>query len=96
MNLQVKRDRLATMKVVNENEELMIVSEEGVIVRTPVSGIPSLGRSTQGVSVMNVAEDDKVCALAITGHVKRKKLTKDDLELSEDQLGLDDLDEIEE
>ena len=91
-----KKGLLATMKVVNENEELMIVSEEGVIVRTPVSGIPSLGRSTQGVSVMNVAEDDKVCALAITGHVKRKKLTKDDLELSEDQLGLDDLDEIEE
>ena len=35
------------MKVVHEGDEIMIISEEGVVVRTPVKGISQLGRSTQ-------------------------------------------------
>ncbi len=90
-----KKGLLATMRIVEENDELMIVSEEGVIVRTPVSGVPQLGRATQGVSVMNVADQDKVCALAITGHAKRKKSLKTEEEVLDDQLALDDLDDEE-
>ena len=44
----------------------MIISEEGVIVRTSVSGISELGRSTQGVHVMNIADGDRVTAVAVT------------------------------
>jgi DNA gyrase subunit A len=43
----------------------MIISDEGVIVRTPVSGISELGRSTQGVKGMDIASGDKVTAVAI-------------------------------
>ena len=44
-----KKGLLAVMKIVAEDDEIMIMSEEGVCVRTPVSGISELGRSTQGV-----------------------------------------------
>lgn len=61
-----KKGLLAAMKIVTDDDELMIISEEGVIVRTPVKGISQLGRSTQGVKVMNIAEGDKVVAVALT------------------------------
>ena len=71
-----KKGLLAAMKVVHEGDELMIISEEGVVVRTPVKGISQLGRSTQGVRVMNVADKDKVTAIAITNSGQRKKRDK--------------------
>ena len=60
-----KKGLLVGMKVVQENDEIMIISEEGVVTRTAVSGISKLGRSTQGVKVMNIAEGDKVTAVAV-------------------------------
>ena len=61
-----KKGLLVAMKVVSSEDEVMIISEEGVIVRTPVSGISELGRSTQGVHVMNIADGDRVTAVAVT------------------------------
>lgn len=60
-----KKGLLAAMKVVDPTDEIMIITEEGVVVRTAVSGVSQLGRSTQGVHVMNVADKDKVTAVAI-------------------------------
>ncbi len=68
-----KKGQLAAMKVVNENDQLIIISEEGVIVRTAASGISELGRSTQGVRVMNVADNDKVTAVGIAGDSGSKR-----------------------
>ena len=81
-----KKGLLSVMKIVGPDDEIMIVSEDGVIVRTPVKGISELGRSTQGVKVMNVADKDKVCAVAIasTGKKKAEKAAPAD----ENQMGL--------
>lgn len=81
-----KKGLLSVMKIVGPDDEIMIVSEDGVIVRTPVKGISEFGRSTQGVKVMNVADKDKVCAVAIasTGKKKAKKAAPAD----ENQMGL--------
>ncbi|WP_202612093.1 DNA gyrase subunit A [Adlercreutzia caecimuris] len=97
-----KKGLLAVMKIVGADDEIMIVSEEGVIVRTPVKGISELGRSTQGVKVMNVADKDKVCAVAIssTGKKKAKKegpadenqLDLLDEESTDGSLAIDDID----
>lgn len=46
-----KKGLLTAMKVVREADELMIISEEGVVIRTPVEDVSQLGRSTQGVRV---------------------------------------------
>ena len=59
-----KKGQLAAMKIVDEHDEIMIITEEGVVVRTPVSGVSQLGRSTQGVHVMNVSGKDKISAVA--------------------------------
>ena len=99
-----KKGLLSVMKIVGPDDEIMIVSEDGVIVRTPVKGISELGRSTQGVKVMNVADKDKVCAVAIasTGKRKAKKAAPADEnqmglleeESEEGTLAIDDLDDL--
>ncbi len=67
-----KKGLLAAMKVVGADDEIMIMSEEGVVVRTPVSGISELGRSTQGVSVMKVKDKDRITAVAISTYGKKR------------------------
>ncbi|MDA0821539.1 MAG: DNA gyrase subunit A [Proteobacteria bacterium] len=43
-----------------EDEEIMLISNGGILVRTPVSGISVLGRNTQGVRLINIADDEKL------------------------------------
>ena len=47
-------------KEVFENDEVMIVTQKGVLIRTGVSGISTVGRNTQGVRVINLDEGDRV------------------------------------
>ncbi len=80
-----KKGLLAAMKIVDPEDEIMIITEEGVVVRTAVSGVSELGRSTQGVHVMNVADKDKVTAVAIaTSNDKKASKTH----TSKDQMNL--------
>jgi DNA gyrase subunit A len=68
-----KKGLLAAMKVVKPGQELMIMSEEGVMIRVNVSDISQTGRATQGVKVMNVSDNDRVCAVARVATSKKKK-----------------------
>lgn len=86
ITMTAKKGLLAAMKIVEENDELMIITEEGVVVRTPVEGVSQLGRSTQGVHIMNVADKDKVTAVAVTEGDSSKKSSKK--EVSENQTSL--------
>lgn len=86
ITMTAKKGLLAAMKIVEDNDELMIITEEGVVVRTPVEGVSQLGRSTQGVHIMNVADKDKVTAVAVTEGTSSKKSSKK--EVSENQTSL--------
>ena len=80
-----KKGLLAAMKVVEADDEIMIMTEEGVVVRTPVDGISELGRSTQGVRVMNVADDDRVTAIAISTESKKDEDSEGEAEEQAEQ-----------
>lgn len=55
------------MKVVDGNEDLLLVTQSGILIRTAVDSIRIAGRSTQGVIVMRFKEDgDQVISLALT------------------------------
>ncbi len=87
ITMTAKKGLLSAMKIVEENDEIMIITEEGVVVRTPVSGVSQLGRSTQGVHVMNVAGRDKVSAVA-TSTTTEKKSSKTAPATHKDQTSL--------
>src|SRR3954466_3804108 len=56
---------LAGAMVVREHEELMLISENGIVTRTAVRGISHQGRDATGVRVMNVREDARLVAVAL-------------------------------
>lgn len=75
--LNQKTGNLVGIKVVKPEDELMIVTEDGVIIRQEVSGISKQGRSAQGVMAMRTGES-KVVAIA-------KVVNKEDNEESEEE-----------
>ena len=60
-----KRGGLAAALVVRPHQELVFISQEGMVQRTGVRGIRQTGRAAQGVTLMNVREDDRVSAVAL-------------------------------
>ncbi len=70
--MTAKKGNLVACRVVGPQHELMIVSVEGVVIRVRANDISRLGRSTQGVKVMNMVEGDHVGAVArMVAHKKR-------------------------
>jgi DNA gyrase subunit A len=63
--LTEKKGGLAGGLIVGEHQDLLFISQNGMVQRTSVSGISKMGRSTQGVRVMNIKDDDRVSAVAL-------------------------------
>ncbi len=63
--LTAKKGGLAGAMIVKEHQDLLFISVNGMVQRTSVRGISSMGRATQGVKVMNIADDDRVSAVAL-------------------------------
>ena len=60
MKLSERSGKLAAQLIVHPDEDLMLITDDGVIIRLPVDGIPVLGRNTQGVRIMRVAGERRV------------------------------------
>jgi DNA gyrase subunit A len=65
IQLTDRKGALAGALIVREHQELLFISQEGMVQRTSVRGISKMGRSTQGVKVMNVRNGDTVSAVAV-------------------------------
>ena len=61
------------IKIVDGSEDLLLVTQSGILIRTPVEAIRSAGRATQGVIVMRFKEEgDQVIALALAEHEEKE------------------------
>jgi len=65
IQLTENKGALAGALVVREHQELVFVSQNGMVQRTSVRGINRYGRASQGVRVMNLRDDDQVSAVAL-------------------------------
>ena len=63
--LTEKKGGLAGALIVGEHQELLFISQNGMVQRTGVRGISKQGRPAQGVRVMNLRDDDQVSAVAL-------------------------------
>jgi DNA gyrase subunit A len=63
--------------IVDEAEELVVVSTNGQVIRMPLKDISLIGRATQGVRVMRLGEGDKVASVALVSDAKIEELAKD-------------------
>jgi len=60
-----ERGLVVDVKVVSEEDELVLISQNGIVIRVPVKEIRHTGRYTQGVKVMNLVPEDKVASVAL-------------------------------
>ena len=67
-NLTEKTGLVAGIAVVDADNDIMIITDDGVIIRTPVGQIRECGRSSQGVIVMRTDDDVKVISIVRTDH----------------------------
>ncbi len=64
INITEKTGNLIAIKSVLDNDDLMIITKSGIIIRLPVSGMRVMGRATQGVRLINIREGDAIAAVA--------------------------------
>ena len=65
-----KTGKLACMKVCTGDEDIMMIRDDGTVIRTPVDKISVFSRNTQGVRLMRVDEGTKVASVALAPHDK--------------------------
>jgi len=65
LDITAKNGRVIEIAQVNEDKELLLITEWGKILRTPTGDIRTIGRATQGVRLMDLDEGDKVVSVAL-------------------------------
>ena len=76
-----KTGEIVEVKSVGEDEELMAMTSNGVVIRTPVASISLIGRATQGVKLMRVEADEKVVSIIkVKMNLEDSILEEEDLE----------------
>ncbi|MFA4934798.1 MAG: DNA gyrase subunit A [Candidatus Methanoperedens sp.] len=64
IDVNVRNGNVVDIRSVREDDEIMVTTSNGIIIRVPASGIRVQGRNTQGVKIMNVGEKDRVVGVA--------------------------------
>ncbi len=65
-NVTERTGKVATVKVVDDNDDILLISDDGTIIRMAADSVSMLGRATQGVRLMRLAEGSKVISIART------------------------------
>ena len=63
-----KTGGLVNLKLVSDDEDIIIIADNGTMIRVQASMISKIGRATQGVRIMRLKNDGKVAAMALTPH----------------------------
>lgn len=70
-----KTGSIIGMTAVNEESDMMLITSDGVVIRMHVNEISTIGRNTQGVRLMRLADDVKVVGMAITAYDEGEEVT---------------------
>lgn len=65
IKLTEEKGAVVAVKVVKEEDEIVLISQQGIVIRVPVEGIHKTGRYSQGVKAINLAPEDKVASVAL-------------------------------
>ena len=79
INITEKTGKLIALKAVTDNNDLMIITGIGTVIRIPVSSLRVMGRATQGVKIINIRDNDYIAAVA-------QVVVNEDDEIGEDEI----------
>ncbi len=87
LNITDKNGNMVAIKAVDNDKDLMIITNNGIIIRMPVEQISTLKRATQGVRLINLKDGQQVSTVAIIEKEEEKySLINNDSELIEDEI----------
>ncbi|MCC8076736.1 MAG: DNA gyrase subunit A [Oscillospiraceae bacterium] len=69
-NITEKTGKVAAVRVVDDTDDILIISDDGTIIRVPAESINVFSRATQGVRLMRVAEGSRVISIVRTDHAE--------------------------
>ena len=72
INITEKTGELIAIKMVTDDNDLMIINKSGITIRVPVSDIRVAGRATQGVRLINLREGDTIAAVCVVNKSEEK------------------------
>ncbi|BBI30609.1 DNA gyrase subunit A [Cohnella abietis] len=84
LNVTEKNGIIVGLKVVHDDEDLMIMTSSGTLIRTSMSGINTMGRITQGVKLINIRDEDSVATVARAPRSEDSDSEEDEVESSEE------------
>ena len=73
LNVTEKNGNIVSFKIVNGTEDLMIITDSGIIIRLPLTQVSSTGRVAQGVKLINLKDNQKVSTIAIIEHEEEQQ-----------------------
>ena len=76
-NITERTGRLCGIAVVDDDCDILLITDDGTMIRTPADGISTFGRAASGVIVMRVAEGSSIANFAITGKAKEEETDAD-------------------
>ena len=76
-NISDKTGEIASVIMIDDSEDLMIISNDGVIIRLPAQSSNTIGRVTRGVILMRVADDVSVISVAAAPHEEEEEATEE-------------------
>ena len=74
MNITDKTGVLVAMKNVTEDNDLLIITKSGLIIRMAVSDIKQAGRNTQGVKLINIKDNDSIASVSVVARGEEEAL----------------------
>ncbi len=87
LNITEKNGIIADMKVVQDNKELIIMTDSGMTMRMPITQINVLGRATQGVRLIHLKENQTVTAISLVDIIEEEnKLDFEQLNVNNDTI----------
>ena len=84
LNITEKNGNIVSFKTVHDNEDLMIITNSGTIIRLPIEQVSSTGRVAQGVRLINLKDDQKVSTVAMIEKEKEDNNSDNSEESSEE------------
>ena len=92
--LSEKTGALASIATVDSEDDLMLITNEGMIIRTPVTDIPTYSRTAGGVRVMRLGEGEKIVNFAKVARATDEDIERADAEVPDDMPAQDDAEKI--
>ena len=87
MNATDRTGPVVGVRMVTDDDDVMLITDGGKVIRTPVRGISVIGRNTQGVRLIDLAEGEKVVGVACLAELKDGDDSAEDAESDDGDSG---------